>query len=124
MKLIPTTISENCITYSFQNHIGELGYSIIKLKPTIEDEELKGFENHIYYEIHPDFRGKGLGEELLELTLEQAGILGIDPIILICNNENVASQKYIELFCGLPVESKQKKDGTLFNKYTTSWTRK
>lgn len=117
MKLLPTKINDKVINYSFFMNEEQVGISNIRLIPAVNDESLKGFENHIYYEIFPQFRGNGYGTELLKMTISQAKILGIDSPILICENDNTPSRTIIESICGKPVDTKISSDGNICNKY-------
>ncbi len=51
---------------------------------------------HIGYDVRPSERRKGYGTLILELTLEKAGELGLDKVLLTCDTDNVASAKIIE----------------------------
>lgn len=55
-----------------------------------------GTAGHIGYDISPDFRNKGYGTKILELSLNEVSKLGINDIIVTCNTENSASRKIIE----------------------------
>lgn len=51
---------------------------------------------HIGYDISPDCRNKGYGNQILKLALERAVKIGINEAVLTCNIDNVASRKVIE----------------------------
>lgn len=51
---------------------------------------------HIGYDISPDCRNKGYGNQILKLALEKAVKIGIKEVVLTCNIDNVASRKIIE----------------------------
>ena len=55
-----------------------------------------GTAGHIGYDISPNFRNKGYGTKILELSLNEASELGIKTAIVTCNTENSASKKIIE----------------------------
>ena len=57
--------------------------------------------SHIYYEINPSERGRGYGTEALKLALTEARKVGIRPIIVTCNENNLISKKIIESNGGL-----------------------
>lgn len=54
------------------------------------------YAGHIGYDISPDYRNKGYGNEILKLALERTEKLGIKEVVLTCNINNVASIKIIE----------------------------
>lgn len=51
---------------------------------------------HIGLGIRPSQRGKGLGTELMSLTIQQAWQRGIDEVHIHCHKANVASARIIE----------------------------
>lgn len=51
---------------------------------------------HIGYDISPDYRNKGYGNQILKLALQKAANIGLKEVILTCNVENTASIKVIE----------------------------
>ncbi len=51
---------------------------------------------HIGYGVRPNARGRGLGRELLRLTLAEAARLGIERVLLTCAKDNPASSGVIE----------------------------
>ena len=77
---------------------------------------LRVFGGHIGYDIRPSRRGQGLGTELLRLALPHARALGIDPAMLTCDAENVASWRMMER-CGGTRESTFTYEGTLRYRY-------
>lgn len=54
---------------------------------------------HIGLGIRPSYRGKSLGIELLQRTLQQAQQRGIDPVHIHCHSDNAASNAMIRA-CG------------------------
>lgn len=58
-----------------------------------QDVECAG---HIGYDISPNYRKKGYGNQILKLALEKATKIGIKELVLTCNIDNVASKKIIE----------------------------
>lgn len=51
---------------------------------------------HIGYSVRPSARRRGVATEALRLVLPHAAALGIDPALLTCDVDNVASAKVIE----------------------------
>ncbi len=60
------------------------------------NEHLISIGGHIGYSIRPGKRGKGYGNKILELALPKAKELGIDRVLLTCDETNIASRKIIE----------------------------
>jgi len=61
----------------------------------IRHEEVE-YAGHIGYDISPDCRNKGYGNQILKLALEEAVKLGLQEVVLTCNIDNIASRKIIE----------------------------
>lgn len=61
------------------------------LTPPLED-----VGGHIGYRIRPSTRRKGYGTLILELTLAQARILGLQRALLTCDRDNIASARVIQ----------------------------
>jgi len=57
---------------------------------------LLNFGGHIGYGIHPKYWKMGYGTEALKLGLEVAKKLGIDKVLLTCDDDNIGSYKIIE----------------------------
>lgn len=60
------------------------------------NENLCKFGGHIGYEIRPSKRGMGYAKKALELILPKARALGLDKVLITCNETNIASKKIIE----------------------------
>lgn len=61
------------------------------LVPQLENEG-----GHIGYDVRPSERNLGYGTEILRLTLEKAKARNITPILVTCDEDNVASIRVIE----------------------------
>lgn len=59
-------------------------------------ESLKRIGGHIGYEIRPSARGKGYGTAILKLALPRARDLGLQRVLVTCDETNIASRKIIE----------------------------
>lgn len=59
-------------------------------------EHLSNIGGHIGYLICESQRRKGYGTEILRLTLEKARALGLDRVLVTCDDNNIASAKIIE----------------------------
>jgi predicted acetyltransferase len=58
--------------------------------------QLKHSGGHIGYDVRPSERGKGYGTRLLALTLQRARELGVERVLLTCDDDNLASARVIE----------------------------
>jgi predicted acetyltransferase len=73
--------------------------------------------SYIYYEIGPDYRGKGYGKEILKLGLEEARKIGLKECIVTCDSNNLASKKIIESNGGVYTKSCQCDNGSMLLRY-------
>jgi uncharacterized protein (TIGR03083 family) len=72
---------------------------------------LRTVGGHIGYVIRPSARGRGLGTRMLAEALPVAAGLGIDPALITCDDDNIASAKVILANGGaedLPFERKRR----------------
>ncbi len=60
------------------------------------NDYLRKIGGHIGYIIIADERGKGYGTIMLKLTLERAKPLGLERVLVTCDEDNIASAKVIE----------------------------
>lgn len=51
---------------------------------------------HIGYDIRPSKRQMGYGTLILRLALEEAKKIGLPKVLIVCNTDNIGSQKIIE----------------------------
>lgn len=90
----------------------------IRHQPSHSQEVPSSFSNHIYYEIKPEFRGRGFGREILKLGIGEAKKIGLKKIVITCYEENIASKKIIERNNGVLVDKTiLPTDGKIFLKY-------
>ncbi len=59
-------------------------------------DDLREFGGHIGYAVRPSRRRQGYGTLLLSLLLEEAAKLGLDQVLLTCDDANVASYRVME----------------------------
>lgn len=59
-------------------------------------ESLEKFGGHIGYDIRPKFRKKGYGTLQLKLALPHAWALGLERVLITCDDDNIGSIKIIE----------------------------
>ena len=73
------------------------------LSPALEIEG-----GHVGYFVHPDHRGRGLGNAILALALRELAGLGVTRVLVTCNADNERSRRVIE------------RNGGVFDRYTVS----
>ena len=74
---------------------------------------------HIGYSIRPSARNKGYGTKILELTLAEAKSMGIDKVLITCDDDNIGSAKIIEKNGGT-LENTIENEGKLKRRYWIS----
>ena len=72
---------------------------------------------HVAYGISPEYRGKGLGNLILQLALERLSNMGIHKVLITCDTDNVISQKVIECNGGILENQTYDEDGIPINRY-------
>ncbi|MCR2821274.1 GNAT family N-acetyltransferase [Lederbergia panacisoli] len=80
-------------------------------------ETLFNSGGHIGYGIRPSERKKGYATKLLELSLEKAKELGINKALVVCDENNVASEKTILKNGGIPDNSFIEKNGNIIKRF-------
>ena len=60
------------------------------------DENLFRYGGHIGYDIRPSRRGMSIATQALGLCLKEAKKIGIDKVLLTCDDDNLASIRVIE----------------------------
>lgn len=73
-------------------------------------KHLRLIGGHIGYEVRPSERKKGYGKKILEMALIKARQLGINKILVTCDETNTASRKIIE-YCGGVLEDARSQGG-------------
>jgi len=74
---------------------GETYLGRVSIRHLLNDT-LRTVGGHIGYWIRPGARGQGHGREAFRAALPSAAALGIDPALLTCDEDNVASRRIIE----------------------------
>lgn len=59
-------------------------------------EHLEKIGGHIGYQIRPSKRRMGYGEQILKLSLPKAKMLGLEKVLVTCDETNIGSKKIIE----------------------------
>lgn len=94
-----------------------VGMSQLRLIPSASPQLPINFTNHVYYEVKPNYRGKGYGTQILEQVLIEALKHGLSEIILTCNDDNEASQKIIKKNGGVKTDEVTIASGVIVYKY-------
>ena len=71
-----------------------LGQSSIR--PDLKTEYLITYGGHVGYSIRPGHRRRGYGRRILGLALERCRELGLERVLVTCDEDNVASRRIIE----------------------------
>lgn len=69
---------------------------VIRIRMNLASEFLQKYIGHMGYDIKASERGKGYGREILSLGLLKAKELGLQEVLILCSEENIASRKIIE----------------------------
>jgi predicted acetyltransferase len=72
---------------------------------------------HIGYGIRPSERRKGYATKLLALSLDKTKELGIQNVLVVCDEGNVASEKTILNNGGIPDTSYVEEDGNVVKRF-------
>ena len=89
---------------------------IIDLRHHINHPILGTWGGHCGYSVRPSERGKGYSKEILRLNILNAHKLGIDKMLVTCDEKNTASEKAI-LANGGVFEKMIEVDGTKIKRY-------
>lgn len=79
--------------------------------------DLRVVGGHIGYDTRPSYRGRGIASAMLKLMLPIAKQLGIEEVLITCNDSNVASIKVIEKNGGVLRETKPQFEGWPLKRY-------
>ncbi len=80
------------------------------------NEHLLKIGGHIGYSIRPSKRKLGYGTKILELAIPFAKKLGIEKILITCDDDNIGSQKIIQKNHGV-LEAVIETDGLVNSRY-------
>ncbi|WP_127591374.1 GNAT family N-acetyltransferase [Paenibacillus lautus] len=96
------------------NHHRVLGAVNIRHQLT---EHLYNAGGHIGYGIRPSARLRGYATKLLELSLIEAKKLGINDVLVVCDADNVGSERTIIRNGGKPDTDYIEEDGNVVKRY-------
>jgi predicted acetyltransferase len=88
----------------------------VKIRHELNDT-LMQYGGHIGYSIRPSERRKGYGTKILELGLEEAKRLGIEKVLVTCDDDNIASAKIIEKNGGVMENTSISPEGKVKRRY-------
>lgn len=81
------------------------------------NDYLLAFGGHIGYGIVPSERGKGYAKMQLGLALPVAKSLGINRVLITCDDDNTASARTIEALGGVLEDKRKQESGVLTRRY-------
>lgn len=90
---------------------------VIRIRENLASEFLEKYIGHIGYDIRPLSRGNGYGKEILRLGLIKAKEIGLEEILILCSEDNLASSKIIEGNGGIYESNIVDSDGELLRRY-------
>jgi predicted acetyltransferase len=68
---------------------------IIDLRHHIDHPILSVWGGHMGYTVRPSERGKGYAKDMLRQNLQNCRTRGLDKVLLVCDHDNIASEKTI-----------------------------
>jgi len=90
---------------------------VIDIRHRLNDHLLNNPGGHIGYAIAPSERRKGHATEQLRLALDICREMGINPVLITCHKENIASAKVIQKNGGVLEDERVSKEGKVFQRY-------
>ena len=87
-----------CSCYWLVDDSGEV-IGVIRIRHRVDSDFLQMI-GHIGYEIKSSRRKEGYGRKLLELGLTEARKMGLEKVLITCDEDNIASLRIIQKFNG------------------------
>lgn len=78
---------------------------------------LENFGGHIGYAVRPHARRRGVATEILRQALILARSIEIDPVLVVCDEDNWASARIIERLGGVLEDIRDDRDGASKRRY-------
>ncbi len=89
---------------------------VIDLRHHIDHPILGTWGGHCGYTVRPSERGKGYAKEMLRLNIQNAKMMGMPKLLVVCDESNTASEKTI-LANGGVFEKNIERDGYIMKRY-------
>ena len=89
----------------------------IDIRHNIDAVYLQEYAWHIWYGIRPSKRKQWYATRILELWLKEAQKLEIQKALVCCYDNNIGSNKVIQVNGGILEKKAKHEDGTYFNRY-------
>ena len=90
---------------------------VIDIRHRLNDYLLNNPGGHIGYAVAPSERRKGFATQQLRLGLEKCREMGINPVLVTCHKENIASARVIQKNGGVLEDERVIGDGRIFQRY-------
>ncbi len=81
------------------------------------NDHLTAVGGHIGYGVRPAYRRRGVGTEILRQSLIVARAEGVDPVLVVCEEENLVSASVIERLGGVFEDVRLDAAGTRMRRY-------
>jgi predicted acetyltransferase len=107
-------------TYDIVHDDTVVGMCQLRYIPSKSADMPEGFENHIYYEINPEYQKQGFATEAVRQLLLKAKKAGLPDVVINIAENNEASRKVAEKNGTILLEKKQDSNGITYCKYIIS----
>ncbi len=86
------------------------------IRHTLNDMLLKQ-GGHVGYSTHPTYQGQGIATAMLGFAVQKLNELGVQKVLVTCDDDNIASAKVIEKNGGILENTLKKPNGTKIRRY-------